>query len=83
MSWSSTEPLECLDEHPDNSGCEGEVAYHTNPYSMSLKAWPRCVKHYDEYLTRMEGINQRYPDSPIPPPGFDPSYAGERWDDDY
>ena len=22
-------------------------------------------------------------DSPIAPSGFDPSYAGERWDDDY
>ena len=21
--------------------------------------------------------------SDVPPPGFDPSYAGERWDDDY
>lgn len=20
---------------------------------------------------------------PLPPPGFDPAYAGERWDDDY
>lgn len=78
-----TEPLECLDEHPDADGCVGEVVYHSNPYSSSFKAWPRCEKHYDQYLTKMEGINQRYPDSPIPPSDFDPTYAGERWDDDY
>jgi hypothetical protein len=37
-------------------------------------------------LEIQEGINQRYghPDSDAGAPSdFDPSYAGERWDDDY
>lgn len=80
MAYESA-ALECLDEHPDNSGCQGAVEYHLNPYSDSLKAWPRCEKHYGEYVDRMEGIALRYPVNA--PSDFDPSYAGERWDDDY
>jgi len=76
------ECLECLDAGPDPSGCEGPVEYHSNPYSDSFKAWPRCEKHYSAYVDRMQGIAQRYPTNA--PSDFDPSYAGEVWsEDDY
>lgn len=71
---------ECLDSH--GGDCEGEVAYHQNPYSDSFKAWPRCDKHYEAYIDRMQGIAQRYPVNA--PSDFDPSYAGEVWsEEDY
>lgn len=73
-------PLECLDDH--DGRCEGEVAYHQNPYSDSFKAWPRCDKHYEAYTDRMQALAQRYPVNA--PSDFDPSYAGEVWsEEDY
>lgn len=45
---------------------------------------PRCDRHWSERLDIQEGINRRYaPSSDVPPRGFDPSYAGECWDEDY
>ena len=81
MTAPAEAPVKCLDRH--KGACEGEVEYHHNPYSSSLKAWPRCDKHYTAYVEYMAGVSQRYPDTPNPPPGFDPSYAGETWNDDY
>ena len=72
------EPLECLEAGPD---CSGPVEYRM-PLSGTGRAFPRCDAHWEKRLDTQEQINQRYPDSPIPPPGFDPSYAGERWDED-
>ncbi|ALF01567.1 hypothetical protein AVU96_gp068 [Mycobacterium phage Snenia] len=31
---------------------------------------------------RMDAIRERYPDTDIPPAWFDPTYAGERWNED-
>lgn len=69
---------ECLDGH--NEDCEGPVEYHQNPYSYSFRAWPRCNKHYLDYVARQQDIAQRYPHNA--PSDFDPMYAGERWEDD-
>lgn len=82
MSWSSTEPLECLDEHPDGQGCRGPIEYRM-PLSATGRSFPRCEAHWEERLDRQAEINERYPDTPIAPSWFDPSYAGERWNDDY
>lgn len=74
------DPVTCLDDWNDD--CEGEVAYHQNPYSDSFKAWPRCDKHYAAYIDRMQALAQRYPVNA--PSDFDPSYAGEVWsEEDY
>ena len=74
-----SESLTCIDEH--QGGCDGLIEYHTNPYSDSFKAWPRCDQHFAAYVERMADIAQRYPVNA--PADFDPLYAGERWDDDY
>ena len=68
---------ECLNS---NSDCEGAVEYRY-PLSGSMKSYPRCDHHWAERLKLQEQINRRYPASQ--PSDFDPSYAGERWDDDY
>jgi hypothetical protein len=73
------EELTCLDQGPD---CEGAVEYRY-PLSSTGKPFPRCDHHWTKRLKVQEGINRRYPDSPIPPAGFDPTYAGESWDEDY
>jgi hypothetical protein len=44
---------------------------------------PRCDLHWDKRLQREEELRKRYPDSPIAPSWFDPTIAGERWNDDY
>lgn len=68
---------ECLESHKGD--CDGPALWRT-PLSGSGKSFPRCDKHWGERLVEQEGINQRYPERA--PSDFDPSYAGERWDDD-
>jgi len=78
---TDTEPLECLDEHPDADGCVGPVELRY-PLSPTGKWFPRCDKHWEERLEIQDGINQRYPEHQ--PSDFDPSYAGESWyEEDY
>lgn len=73
--------MDCLDE--SRGDCEGDV-FRRVSLSGSGMLWPRCHKHYMEYLERMQpvidDINRRYPVNP--PADFDPLYAGERWDED-
>lgn len=71
-------PSDCLDGPED---CAGPVEYRM-PLSGTGKAFPRCEKHWDKRLDEQERISRDYPDSPSPPAWFDPSYAGERWDED-
>jgi hypothetical protein len=74
------EQVECLEAH--EGGCAGGVEYRY-PLSGTGKSFPRCDKHWEARLDAQEAINRRYPDSPFAPADFDPTYAGERWDDDY
>lgn len=76
----SEQTLQCLQESGE---CSGEVEYRFST-SPSGRSFPRCDKHWSEHLQRVEGINRRYaPNSSVPPSDFDPSYAGESWDEDY
>jgi hypothetical protein len=69
----------CLNE---NAECDGPVEFHTT--GDSLRAWPRCTFHQEKRWAQYDNPNslERYANSDVPPPGFDPSYAGERWEDD-
>lgn len=62
-------------------GCQGAVEYRM-ALSSSGRSFPRCEHHWSLRLDEQERINRDYPDSPIAPSWFDPSYAGERWDSD-
>lgn len=80
-----TEPLVCLDSRGgDSDACKGPVEYR-EPLSGTGASFPRCEAHWSKRLDVQEGINARYghPDSDVPPPGFDPLDAGERYHDDY
>lgn len=68
----------CLEYGAD---CRGKVEFHT--VGSSMKAWPRCEYHAERRLERYEHSIEKYADSVLAPDWFDPSIAGERWDDDY
>jgi hypothetical protein len=76
---------DCI-EHDDPRDCVGEVSYY-EALSGSGISYHRCEAGYEDYLNRLlpqlKDISERYPDSPTPPEWFDPSYAGESWDEDY
>lgn len=72
------ETEKCLDGY--EGGCEGAVEYRY-PLSGTGRSFPRCDKHWEARLDRQEEIDKRYPDSPFPPSDFDPTYAGESWND--
>lgn len=73
--------LECLDDHGENT-CSGPVEYHSIDPGRT-RAFPRCQKHWGERLNSRDNSIERYENSDVAPGWFDPSYAGERWDDDY
>jgi hypothetical protein len=62
--------------------CSGDVDYRM-PLSATGKPFPRCDHHWNKRLEQEEQHRTTYPDSPIAPDWFDPSIAGERWDEDY
>lgn len=78
MSYYDDGVEPCLDGPAD---CKGAVKYR---YALSGtgRSFPRCDKHWSDRLDVQRGIDRRYPDSPFAPAGFDPSYAGESWDDE-
>jgi hypothetical protein len=81
VSSEQTEELKCLEDH--TGACSGPVEYR-DPLSGTGKSFPRCAVHWSARLEKQEEINRKYaPFSDVPPAGFDPTYAGERWDDEY
>lgn len=75
------EPLECLDDNDPRDPCRGSIQLRC-PLTSTGRAFPRCDHHWDKRLARQQEIDHRYPDSDLPPSDFDPSYAGERWNED-
>lgn len=69
----------CLEDGPD---CEGKVEYHLNPDREDLKTFPRCAYHQGKRLERAEAHIKDGWNSDVPPAWFDPTYAGERWEED-
>lgn len=67
---------ECLNY---SGGCGGAVEYRM-PLSGTGKSYPRCDMHWSERLDLDAQISERYPTHA--PSDFDPSYAGECWDED-
>ncbi len=71
--------LKCLDDQGYDE-CVGDVEYRM-PLSGTGKSFPRCAHHWDVRLDLQDQIDSRYPTNA--PSDFDPTYAGEYWDDDY
>ncbi len=75
---TAADTLQCLDG-PD--GCAGEVRWREG-LSRTGRNFPRCNRHWESRLDLQARLDRDYPDSPVPPAWFDPTAAGERWDDD-
>lgn len=77
--------IECIDRprspSSEHEACRGEVLYRESLTGTGT-AIPRCDFHWGVRLDFQEQINRDYPDSPVPPAWFDPTFAGERWNDD-
>lgn len=61
--------------------CGGDVEYRM-ALSSSGNSFVRCDVHWEQRLDEQERISERYPDSDMAPADFDPTYAGERWNED-
>lgn len=77
--WEILDSTDCI-EYGDR--CDGLVEYRY-PLSGTGKSFARCDFHWSERLDAQERISERYSDSDCAPSWFDPTYAGERWSDDY
>lgn len=73
-----SEHLECQDRH--RGGCKGPVELRLRP--SDYKSFPRCDAHAEAWYAEQERIQRTY-GGVSAPADFDPSYAGERWDEDY
>ena len=71
---------DCLEGHTGE--CRGDVEYHSVDPGRA-GSFPRCEHHWTQRLEQRENSIERYENSDVPPDWFDPSYAGERWSDDY
>jgi len=71
--------LKCIDD-AGQLACKGPVEYRM-ALSGSGRSFPRCEEHWGRRLHLQDEINAKY-GGDIPPADFDPSYAGERWDED-
>ena len=69
----------CID-YPSGD-CSGPVAYHAVPSRDAISA-ARCDRHWARRLENFENSIERYADSDVPPAWFDPTVAGERWNED-
>jgi len=69
---------DCFDH---DSTCEGEVNEWASRSGITTAV--RCDHHQMQKEAKLDEIAQRYPDSDVAPNWFDPTYAGERWNDDY
>lgn len=80
MYGNPQDPLECLDMGNPDDECKGKVEYRM-ALSATGVSFPRCDHHWAQRLDLQEETNRKYP--VMQPSDFDPSFAGERWDDDY
>lgn len=65
----------CLD-----CGKHEGVEYRTTPDRTDGKSFPRCERCFQRRLDSSQHALELQ--SPTPPRWFDPSYAGERWDEE-
>lgn len=82
--FCSEAALECLDMGNPDDDCDGAVEYRMS-LSPTGRSFPRCDHHWQARLDLEEETTRKYGhwNSDVPPPGFDPLDAGERWDDEY
>ncbi|KQP62935.1 hypothetical protein [Nocardioides sp. Leaf285] len=84
--YSEPAPLtECLnfafqDQAEPGERCGGEVWMRI---SSGGSRFLKCEACHTRTQAKIAAVRDRYPDSDTAPAWFDPTYAGERWNDDY
>lgn len=69
---------ECVN---DEAGpCRGELSFRRA--AGGTCDITRCEAHWEERDEKEREIRENYPDSSTPPSWFDPTYAGERWNEE-
>jgi hypothetical protein len=63
-------------------GCSGRVEYRPSLSGTGTQI-RRCDAHWEKAVQQDAEHRTVFPDSPIAPAWFDPTAAGERWDEDY
>jgi len=71
----------CID-FVEEDPCKGPIEFHSVDPGRT-QAWPRCEKHWAKRLARRENSMEKYENSDVVPSWFDPTFAGERWEEDY
>ena len=80
---TTTLPADACIDAPYGLGggeCRGTVEYRAVPGGSAVA---RCEGHFERRMERWENSIEREALSDLAPSWFDPSYAGERWDEDY
>lgn len=75
---ATNELLECLNAH--DGKCNGPVEWRST--GDAYKAWPRCTFHGEKREEQYWNSMERYANSDVAPSWFDPTYAGEVWNDE-
>lgn len=68
---------DCVDR---DDTCKGTVEEHSSRSGMTSAR--RCAGHWESHNRRLDRIARDFPDSPFAPSWFDPTYAGESWNED-
>jgi len=63
-----------------DDGCEGEFWFQDDPDHLDRNAY-YCGPCLDKRIDALQRARELQCD--CPPSWFDPTYAGERWDDNY
>ncbi len=71
------EELRCIQE---SDKCEGDVEWYISTDRPDFKAFPRCRVHREEREAQAEKNREFQGD--CAPAWFDPTFAGERWEED-
>ncbi|WP_087886607.1 hypothetical protein [Streptomyces alboflavus] len=77
----SGEGRQCLDRRNEGHACEGAVTGRPSHAGTGTIIW-RCKAGHRAADEHARQVRERYPDSTSPPGWFDPSDAGERWNED-
>jgi hypothetical protein len=70
----------CLNQSDE---CVGPVEFRPCP-PRGERSFPRCEFHHEQRWAQYDDPDsiERWADSDVPPPWFDPMDAGERWNED-
>lgn len=73
----TTTHTDCIEN--GTTPCHGAVEPRMSVNGSGMP-FSRCDRHWNDRLDREDEIRRRYPQHQ--PADFDPTYAGERWDED-